>query len=375
MRATGDEEHRRVRGVVALVVLVLVAGIAGRGATAHAIVVDGRLSSSLQTVSESPAARAYFEWGDIPAQLQLAGVSAADPFRHYSQESPWFDTVGLGETPLYSIASGLESLPLQLNPVAASVAVTIGGPRSFAVRLDGPGIDGFAVAAVMRRLGAKQHGSVLTAPPKLTGLTGTLLDAYGLADDVSAGDDTLAMGKQRASVTALLGGGATLGDEPAYRAAANCLGDVFWAVIAPPRALGIEAGPELIAIGGRRPAAATSPRVNVACAIDRGSALADRDANALRRALGPSGFLPHRGLSTSTIVAGSSVGRADSSGLNVVRAVLTLRQDVPAAFLFDSWSNADLEWLLATNCPKSPPGITSTELRTLCSRLHLPGGP
>lgn len=358
--------------------VLLISGCGGSGSSS---VTGGGLSGALHAVSASPAAREYFEWGDLRTQRQLAGMpgSALEPSGHLN--SRWEQILGIGASQLVPFASTLAS-KLSIDPYEASAGITIGEPPAFAVRLDGPRIDGAAVAAALRRVGAKQQDGGLLALP--SGSTSPLYtnSAYalppGLVNRASANGHTVAIGQTQAAVSAILGAGATLGDEPAYQAAANCLGDVVWAVIAPPRTLGVQPGPQMIAIGGRRPASASSPAVEVLCAIDHGSRLVENHAAAMRRMLRPTMILPATNEPIDAVIAASSVARDDSSGLQVVRAQLTLRGGQPAGFLFEALENRELALFFATTCTGRQilgPSATPEQIAALCHRLGLETGP
>lgn len=232
------------------------------------------LAGALAAVGDDPLSRQYMEYGDTPALRRLAGAPAA------------VEGVLLRIGAQRRRTRGLEFLALgregRVDP--GELPVPLGLPSSF--------------------------------------------------DRVVARPETVAAGSSERAVAVALGAGAGRLDRvPAFAAAARCLGDVVAARLSSGKFSGARPEIELVAAGVLRPTG-DGPLREALCLIARDAATADRNLGALRPALGKNGRDPITGGRRGEQLAAVSVGRADSAGQPVVRAVLTLRPQVSAGYLF-----------------------------------------
>ncbi len=217
---------------------------------------------------------------------------------------------------------------LGFDYLAADSATSIGEPPRRAVRLDG--VDGAAVAAAARRLGAKEvrsNGRTILArrPEGKMDLNDPLTELGVLSgtNRIAADGRTAALGGFDEPIDEVLGGGTTLAGEGAYRAAAACLGDgALFAVMYP--ASVARASGTLVAVGAR---ADGENAVEVACEVGVPPADARRHVAALRKSLGPAARtasgVPMREIGT---FAEATSGAA--AGSTWVRAAVRLNRPV-----------------------------------------------
>jgi hypothetical protein len=120
------------------------------------------------------------------------------------------------------------------------------------------------------------------------------------------------------SRAALLGHDGRLIEQPIYRAAAECLGDVVAARMVPERLLiSVEAGIDSVAVGIAR-------NREVLCVLGGTTERAQRTAAALRAALAPDARDPRTNQPLSELVrAGAKVETSAYEGVAVVRAEVT----------------------------------------------------
>lgn len=296
------------------------------------------LTRAMASVRDTPAARAYFEWGNLS---QVRAV-----YRHSRKR--WYEVYGLGASPLMSGPFFVGS-PLGFSVTKASTAVTVGQPPHLAVRLTGPAIEAKTVAAAYKRAGASRHGRFLvlgrTAAARLTGLMPGMPNVLGRS--VASGH-TYATGDSAADVRTVLGGGKPLTDDPAYATASACLGNVMWALISPPFPRGRGQQPELVVIGGRPPASPSSPPVEELCVVDRSAAAARAHLARLHRTLAPHAVFLALNQAVDHMATKVAFGRVQGQGAAAARATLTLRRS--AGLLLELYNQAGLAELYATTC-------------------------
>jgi hypothetical protein len=139
------------------------------------------------------------------------------------------------------------------EPLAARRLVTVGGSYAFGLRADG--LDGARLARALAEAGLRSRSAgdvALIESDDYASVPAPLLDAgvrgLGAFDAFRAHSTVLAI--SRDSRAALLGRGTRLIEQPAYRAAESCLGDVVAARMIPDKLLlSTEQGVELIAAG------------------------------------------------------------------------------------------------------------------------------
>ncbi len=296
------------------------------------------LVQALGVVRDSSYARAYFEWSDLAAVRKLAGLPAGAN-QPLNENRRWGNVFGVGTDglalyePVITTKAGIDFL-------RADRGIKVGMPPNVALRVDGPGVDGAAVARKLTALGAKRESAggrtfLAMGAPHSINLGSPLAQAGVLnqLDRVVASGHTVAAGSADPPVEAVLGGGRSLASDAAFRAAAGCLGDVIVAAIVP--ASSVQAGPaaDLVAVGDRRPSSATAPVTEVLCAVDEGASVAKRQAAAMRRALGASGRIPELG-AASSLVRSLTVSQVKSGNLIAVRGIVSLKPAVNAGVLY-----------------------------------------
>lgn len=252
-----------------------------------------------------------------------------------------------------SAASVIEAAPLLrrrfgFDPLSAERLISI-GHWAFGLRLDG--VDGRELGEALTRTGGRARqadqlelvdvGEYAEVPEPLlqAGVHGLgARDAFGRALTV------LALSAQARA--ALLGRGDRLLDQPIYRAAADCLGDVAAARMIPERQLlATDFGVDLVAVGieGRRK--------EVLCVLGGTAERAGEIATALETSLAPNAREPRTGESMANVVGAVDVESASYEGVEVVRAELTLAAGQPPGFLFDTISRGSLvELIIGREC-------------------------
>jgi hypothetical protein len=210
----------------------------------------------------------------------------------------------------------------RFDPLSAERLVSVGGSYAFGLRADG--IDGSSVRDALMRAGghAKENdegvdlvdvGPYAQVPEPLlrSGVFG-----LGARDAFPTHSTVLAISAN--SRAALLGRGGRLIDQPIYRAAADCLGDVVAARMVPERLLlSVEVGIDLVAAGIQRDR-------EVLCVLGGTQEGADRTAASLRRSLAPDARDPRTGDPLSELVEpGAEVETSTYEGTTVVRAEVT----------------------------------------------------
>jgi hypothetical protein len=207
-----------------------------------------------------------------------------------------------------------------IDPLSARRLVSVGGSYAFGLRLEG--VDGSRLQDALIRSGgvAKRGDGVdlvdvggyaqVPEPLLRSGILG-----LGARDAFGPGLTVLAI-SERARAT-LLGRGDRLIEQPIYRAAADCLGDVVAARMVPDKLLlSVETGVELVAVGiqGER---------EVLCLLGGTTERAREIAAALRASLAPDARDPRTGERMSRLMALDDVGTSSYEGVQVVRAELT----------------------------------------------------
>jgi hypothetical protein len=224
-----------------------------------------------------------------------------------------------------------------IDPLAADRLVSVGGSYAFGIRIDG--VDGAPLGLAIARSGARERaqgdlfltdGTYAVAPDPLID-AGLKLGAYG-----AFGPDEAILTISRTSRAALLGRGDRLTEEPIYRAAADCLGDVAAVRMVPDRLLlSTELGVDLVAVGageGR----------DVLCLLGGDAARANEIAAALERSLDPAARDPVTGEPLIGSIRTTDVSRSSYDGVEVVRAALTPSAGEPPGFLFGTISRGSL---------------------------------
>lgn len=206
-----------------------------------------------------------------------------------------------------------------VDPLAARRLVSVGGSYAYGLRLDG--IRGSGLRAALLASGGhpkrSTEGLGLVDAGRYAQVPQPLLEAgvlgLGARDAFTPGFTALAI--SATSRAALLGHDGRLIDQPEYRAAADCLGDVVAARLVSERhLLSVEVGIDLVATG-------VAPDREVLCVIGGTGERARRTAAALRAGLAPSARDPRTGQSLSGLIEpGVKVATSSYEGVAVVRA-------------------------------------------------------
>jgi hypothetical protein len=229
------------------------------------------------------------------------------------------------------------------DPLVAERLVSIGGSYAFGLRLDGvntPRLQEALIAAGGRvqnsdGLQILDVGNYAVVPGPLLG---SGVRGLGARDAFGPGLTVLAI-----SVTAraaLLGRGGRLIDEPIYRAATDCLGDVVTVRMIPERhLLSVEFGIDLVAVG-------VAHGQEVLCVLGGTAERAERTTAALSASLAPDAREPRTGERMGDLVRVVDVEARSYEDVEVVRAVLTPTSGRPLGFLFDTIARGSLVQLI-----------------------------
>jgi len=226
-----------------------------------------------------------------------------------------------------------------LAPLSAERLTSVGGSYAFGLRLDG--VDGRRLGRVLVAAGGRARragrlelvdiGDYAVVPEPLLDL-----DIRGLGAFDGFGRDLTVLAISEHARDVLLGRGDRLLDEPTYRAAADCLGDVVAARMIPDKLLlSTELGIDQVAIGVKADS-------EVLCVLGGTAERADEVASALETSLAPDARDPESGERISDSVADVEVVSDSYEGVEVVRAEATLAAGESHGFFFGTVSRGTL---------------------------------
>jgi hypothetical protein len=229
------------------------------------------------------------------------------------------------------------------DPLAAERLVSVGGSYAFGLRLDG--VDGRQLGEVLIRAGGRVRqneqlklidiGDYAVVPEALLRSD---VNGLGARDAFDRRLTVLAI-SARARAT-LLGHGDRLLDEPIYRAAADCLGDVVAARLIPDKLLlSTELGVELVGLG-------IQTEGEVLCVLGGTDERAGEVATAIEGSFAPGARESRTGAPISDSVAAFEVSTKTYEGVEVVRAELTLAPGQTPGFLFGAVARGSLAELI-----------------------------
>ena len=241
------------------------------------------------------------------------------------------------------------------DPLAAERLVSVGGSYAFGLRLDG--VDGRGLARALIAAGGRSRtagGLELIEIGDYAVVPQALLDAdvNGLGAFDALGRDLSVLAISDRARASLLGEGERMIDQPAYAAAAACLGDdVLAARMVPDKQLlANEQGIDLVAVG-------VSAKADVLCTIGGTADRAAEVETALRNGLAPTARDP---------VTGELYGRSIASVEVTLSRSATSRRCAPR-------SHSPRRLILASCSRRSRPGAwsrSSTERpRARCREL------
>jgi len=313
-------------------------------AVALALALTGCGDGSEDRPPTGPLAEALADVGGGGAHGSL-GVGWADP-RLVEEAGAGADLIAGAVGP--NAGSVIEAAPILrrrfgFDPLAAERLVSVGGSYAFGLRLDG--VSGRQLDQALTRAGgrvrqANRHelidiGNYAVVPEALLQAD---VNGLGARDAFDPGFSVLAMSDRARS--ALLGRGDRLLDEPVYRAAADCLGDVVAARMIPDKLLlSTELGVELVGLG-------VQTEGEVLCVLGGTDERASEVATALEGSLASGAREPRTGAPISDSVAASEVSTKTYEGVEVVRAELTLAAGQSPGFLFGTVGRGSLADLI-----------------------------
>lgn len=226
-----------------------------------------------------------------------------------------------------------------VDPLTADRLVSVGGSYAFGLRLDG--LDATGLRDALLRAGGRArdadgvqivdvgHYAQVPEPLLSSGVLGLgARDAFGPSSTVLAISLT--------ARAALLGRGDRLIEQPVYRAAADCLGDVVAARMVPDKLLiSTEVGVELIAVGigrGRE----------VLCVLGGTPERAGEIAANLKASLGASARDPRTHSPIAQEVQAPEVETSSYDGVQVVHAAVTPVGGSPRGFFLGTIASGSL---------------------------------
>ncbi len=226
-----------------------------------------------------------------------------------------------------------------LDPLSAERLVSVGGSYAFGLRLDG--VDGSGLRDALLRAGGRAHDGdgvqILDVGPYAQ-VPQPLLSSgvFGLGARDAFGPSSTVLAISLTSRAALLGRGDRLIEQPVYRAAADCLGDVVAARMIPDKLLiSTEVGVELVGMGIGR-------GYEVLCVLGGTPERARGIAANLRVSLGRGARDPRLGTPIAAEVRAPDVQTSSYQGVEVVRAVVTPVGGRPRGFFFSTIGRGSL---------------------------------
>lgn len=229
------------------------------------------------------------------------------------------------------------------DPLSSERLISVGGSYAFGLRLDG--VDGRRLGDALVAAGGRARqtsqlelieiGDYAVVPEPLLSL-----GVFGLGAFDAFSDRKIVLAISDRARASLLGRGDRLLDEPIYRAAAECLGDVVAARMIPDKLLlSAELGVELVAVGVRAEG-------EVLCVLGGTAERAAEVAANLEASLAPGARAPVTGEPIGDSVAAVEVVSGPYQGVEAVRAEVTLATGEPPGFLFGTISVGSLNGLI-----------------------------
>jgi hypothetical protein len=229
------------------------------------------------------------------------------------------------------------------DPLAAERLISVGGSYAFGLRLDGVDARKLQAGLVGARGPVRQGPGVkLVDVGDYAEVPEPLLRAHvfglGARDAFGSGMTVLAISETARD--SLLGRGERLIDQPTYRAAARCLGDVVAARMIPDKLLiSVELGVDLVAVGIGRDH-------EVICVLGGSPERSRAVAANLRAGLAPAAREPRTGRPMRSLVRGVRVTSAEYDAVEVVRAAMRPATRDELGFPFEAIGRGSLPELI-----------------------------
>ena len=226
-----------------------------------------------------------------------------------------------------------------LDPLSAERLVSVGGSYAFGLRLDG--VDGAGLRDALLAAGGRARDAdgvqILDVGPYAQvpqPLLSSGIFGLGARDAFEPSSAVLAI--SLTARAALLGRGDRLIEQPVYRAAADCLGDVAAARMIPDKLLiSTEVGVELVAMGIGR-------GNEVLCVLGGTAERAQEIAANLRVSLAPAARDPRLHTPIAAEVRAPQIQTSSYEGVEVVRAAVTPVGGRPRGFFFSTIGRGSL---------------------------------
>jgi hypothetical protein len=226
-----------------------------------------------------------------------------------------------------------------LDPLSAERLVSVGGSYAFGLRLDG--VDGAGLRDALLAAGGRARGAdgvqIVDVGPYAK-VPQPLLSSgiFGLGARDAFGPSSAVLAISLTARAALLGRGDRLIEQPVYRAAADCLGDVVAARMIPDKLLiSTEVGVELVALGIGR-------GNEILCVLGGTAERAEEIAANLRVSLAPGARDPRLDTPIAAEVRAPHVQTSSYEGVEVVRVAVTPVGGRPRGFFFSTIGRGSL---------------------------------
>lgn len=295
---------------------------------------------------EGPLADALGEISGSGSSSGALGVGWTEPrlAREQGIGTPLMATaLGPNAGSFLDAASGLRRR-FGFDPLAARRLISVGGSYAFGLRLDG--VDGArlrtALTASGRRVG-DDDGVELVDVGGYAEVPEPLVEAgvYGLGARDAFGPELTVLTISANARASMLGNGKRLIDQPTYRAAADCLGEVVAARMIPDKLLiSVELGADLVAVGVARDR-------EVLCVLGGTQEHAEAVAAGLRTGLAPGAREPRTGHPISALVRAVEVTKYSYDGVEVVRAGMRPASRQQLGFVFEAIGRGSLPELIS----------------------------
>jgi hypothetical protein len=225
------------------------------------------------------------------------------------------------------------------DPLSAERLISVGGSYAFGLRLDG--VDGTGLREALIGAGGRAKdgdgiqivdvGSYAQVPDPLRSA-----GIFGLGARDAFGPSSTVLAISLTARAALLGRGDRLIEQPVYRAAADCLGDVVAVRMIPDKLLlSTDVGADLVALGIARGR-------EVLCVLGGTGDRAMEIAANLRVALAPGARDPRLGTPISAEVRAPEVETSSYDGVEEVRAAVTPVGGRPRGFFLSTVGRGSL---------------------------------